>query len=363
MAGLYIHIPYCHSKCAYCDFYSRPDDGNINRLAETIVQEFDIRSSELNETIDTIYIGGGTPSILSDTPLSIIIKGIRPSTPLKEFTIEANPEDITRDKLAIWQSLGIDRVSMGVQSLCDSELMAVKRRHNAATALAAIRNIQNAGFSKLSCDLIYGLPEQTADSWRDSLRRLLDTGIGHLSAYSLSLEPGTLLYTRMMQGKLRPADDDMVVELYNILISTAAEYGFQHYEISNFAKPGHRAVHNSAYWTSVPYLGLGPAAHSFDGCVRRVNPSSIKKYLEKVPSFEIDAESEIDRINDMIITSLRTDAGLNLDILPADLRKKAERSARKWVNRSMLEFRNNNLVIPERHWIMADAIMRDMLIV
>lgn len=362
MAGLYIHIPYCHSKCAYCDFYSRPDDGNIRLVAETIVSEFSLRASEITEPISTIYIGGGTPSILPDDVLASIVTAVRPASQLREFTIEANPEDITPARLEHWLSLGIDRVSMGVQSLCDSELKVVGRRHSADMALKAIGLIQQAGFDKTSCDLIYGLPGQTPDSWSYSLSHLLDTGISHLSAYSLSYEPGTRLYAQMISGHLTPADDDTVARMYEILTSAAAERGFRHYEISNFAIPGYEAIHNSAYWNGTPYLGLGPSAHSFDGKIRRVNPPSVKKYIQHLPAFEIEYESSIDQANDLIITALRTDTGLNPDTLPEDCRKQVERSARKWIDRSMLVRRGERLVIPEKSWLMADAIMRDLII-
>ncbi len=282
---------------------------------------------------------------------------------LREFTIEANPEDINPRRLDCWRALGIDRVSMGVQSLNDTELKAVGRRHSAAMALDAINMIQQAGFDKISCDLIYGLPTQTVESWRDSLSRLLDTGISHLSAYSLSYEEGTLLYARMISGRVTPADDDTVARMYESLIGMAADRGFRHYEISNFAMPGFEAIHNSSYWNSTPYLGLGPSAHSFDGSVRRVNPASVKKYLQQIPSFEIESESTADRLNDIIITALRTDTGLDLAALPAGFRNEVERSARKWLNRSMLVYQNNRIVIPERYWLMADAIMRDLIIV
>lgn len=363
MAGLYIHIPYCHSKCAYCDFYSRPDDGNIARVARAIVDEYRLRAEEIAEPVRTVYIGGGTPSILPEPLLGQIVDGVCSGLDnLMEFTIEANPEDISPEKLAFWRSVGIDRISMGVQSLSDAELKAVGRRHSAAEALQALNMIQQAGFSKISCDLIYGLPGQTLESWTDSLRRLLDTGISHLSAYSLSYEHGTLLYARMKTGKITPVDDDSAVALYETLCNETAARGFRHYEISNFALPGFEAVHNSSYWNSTPYLGLGPSAHSFDGKVRRINPASVTRYLEHIPSFEIEDESPVDRINNLIITALRTDMGLDLNLLPADCRKKIERSARIWVNRSMLVYQGGRLIIPERHWIMADAIMRDLLI-
>ncbi|MDE5642530.1 MAG: radical SAM family heme chaperone HemW [Muribaculaceae bacterium] len=363
MAGLYIHIPYCHSKCAYCDFYSRPDDGNAGLVADTIVKEFRLRKHEFAEPITTIYIGGGTPSILPDRLLGDIVKGIGiDSFDIKEFTIEVNPEDIYPEKLKFWKALGIDRISMGVQSLCDAELKAVGRRHSAQTALDALDMIREAGFTKISCDLIYGLPGQSVYSWQESLTRLLDTGITHLSAYSLTYEQGTLLYARMLNGKVIPADDDTVLELYSILCDETAARGFRHYEISNFALPAYEAIHNSSYWNDTPYLGLGPSAHSFDGHTRRINPASVRTYIENMPAFEIEAESEIDRLNDRIITALRTDRGLELNSIPHKYRSSIERYARIWVNRSMLEYRGDVLIIPERHWMMADAIMRDLIL-
>lgn len=363
MAGLYIHIPYCHSKCAYCDFYSRPDDGRADMVIDTITAELKCRRHEIAGSFDTVYIGGGTPSCLSAGQLTRLIEGVRPDNQLLEFTIEANPEDVNTQTVALWSALGIDRVSMGVQSLNDGELAAIGRRHTADDALRALDCIVMGGIDRISCDLIYGLPGQTLASWQASLDRLLSTGITHLSAYSLSYEPGTLLYARMQSGRLTPTDDDTVASMYSLLTDHARRAGMRHYEISNFAEPGFEAVHNSSYWHSVPYLGLGPSAHSFDGHTRRVNPASTVKYLAGMPSYAVEDESPVDSINDVLVTRLRTDNGLNLtDDIPARYRHAIETAAAPWLASGHLFIQDNCLIIKEEAWLVSDAIMRDLLI-
>lgn len=365
MSGLYIHIPYCRAKCAYCDFYSRRDDGRMAQLVEAIISEFKLRRHEIPDPITTVYFGGGTPSSLPLDLITRLVTGLGHLPDVTEFTFEVNPEDITAHNLRTWTSLGINRISMGVQSLNDDELRTVGRRHTAAEALAAIRCIRQAGIERISCDLIYGLPGQTLDSWRDSLSQLLDTGIGHLSAYSLSYEPGTLLHTRLQLGRITPVADEVVADMYNHLIETADRYGFEHYEISNFALPGQRSRHNSSYWHNVPYLGLGPSAHSFDGSVRRVNPYNTVEYLKHLPAYEAEDSSPTDRLNDLIITALRTSDGLPLDLIPEQHRPELLQAAQPWLDRGQLVMTSDGpgtLTIPQQHWLVSDAIMRDLLI-
>lgn len=286
----------------------------MREYVDTVVREWEVRRGELPGPVSTVYIGGGTPSML---PVSLIVDllhglAIKPDT-LEEFTIEANPEDVTAEWVSEIVAAGIGRVSMGVQSLVDDELSAIGRRHSASRALTAIDTLARGGVNNISCDLIYGLPGQTPDSWRYSLRRLLDTGIGHLSAYMLTYEPGTRLYVQRSLGRIREASDDDVEAMYGILVDTAADYGFRHYEISNFARQGYRAVHNSSYWDGTPYLGLGPSAHSFDGRVRRANPTDLKRYMtDPGHCFEEEIPGRFTAYNDRIITGLRTDGGIDV---------------------------------------------------
>lgn len=348
MAGLYIHIPYCKSKCAYCDFYSGP-----LRLfdAETyfaaLTKEFAARRYEIGK-IETVYFGGGTPGSVSPqyfTPFFSLTDG--------EKTVEVNPENINEDYAAGLLGSGANRVSMGVQSLVDSELHAIGRRHSAEDARRAFMQLRAAGFSNISLDLIYGLPGQTLESWKQSLTELIALRPEHLSAYLLSYEEGTLLTAKLRAGKIIEASDELVEQMYAVLCEETARAGYRHYEISNFALPGYEARHNSAYWDMTPYIGLGPGAHSFDGTVRRENPQNLKQYLTDPEHFAVtEEESDDNRYNDRLITGLRTSHGIEPEFFDRDL-VKAE---------SFLEYNNEGrLRISETTWLRSNSILLELL--
>lgn len=344
MAGLYVHIPFCRHKCAYCDFYSgplrgfRPDD-----YARALLREHVAR--RLADAYQTVYIGGGTPSTLAPSLLEPLLRLGR-----GEATVEVNPEDVTPQMAERWLAAGANRVSMGVQSLIDEELKAVGRRHSASQALEAFRILRRAGFDNISLDLIYGLPGQTPQSWRRSLEGVLELEPEHLSAYSLSYEPGTLLHTRLSMGKLRETPEEEVVEMYTDLCSLTAQARFEHYEISNFALPGRHSCHNSAYWDSTPYLGLGPGAHSFDGSVRSYNPPNLSAYMENpTASFRIEEETPVERHNDLLMTALRTARGLDPSMLTARERTKA--------SHLLQPAADGRLRISEADWLRSDPII------
>lgn len=361
MSGIYVHIPFCHSKCAYCDFFSMPGIHKATTLVGGIVEEYRLRRAELGHTsVRTIYFGGGTPSCLPVDLLKTICD-ILPMHNAVERTIEVNPEDVSLQAAEAWSRLGFNRVSMGVQSLVDNELQAVGRRHTAAGALAAIEVLRAAGLDNISCDLIYGLPGQTLESWTESLCTLLATGIPHLSAYSLGYEPGTRLTAMLQAGKITPVDDDVAAGMYHILCSEARRAGMDHYEISNFGRPELHSVHNSSYWDGTPYLGLGPAAHSLDvNGIRRAAAPNIATWLDT--GAQVERESREDAINDTIITALRTSDGLSLDSLPPDIVPRIEAQAAPYLHHGRLVRNGGKLVIPEEHWLVSDAIMRDLLI-
>ncbi len=372
MGALYIHIPFCASKCYYCDFYSRKPDGDdvITRYINAVIAEWSMRKDEIDTPPDTIYIGGGTPSLLSEKHLSQLIEAIHPDNTLQEFTIEANPEDVTESWVNCIRELGIDRVSIGIQSLIGDELAAVGRRHDSRRALQAIELLQSGGITNISGDLIYGLPGQTTQSWRSSVTGLLATGITHLSAYSLTYEPGSRLYAKLMAGKITETDDDTVAAMYDILTDKIREIGWEHYEISNFASPGFRAIHNSRYWDFTPYIGLGPGAHSFDGKVRRSNRPDLNRYLKAIESgatfYDTETETRSDLINDYIITRLRTSEGLDM----ADMRfrfgniaaDELRHAAMRFVNRGSLVYDRDILRFPETGWLISDAVLRELLV-
>lgn len=368
MAGVYVHIPFCRSKCAYCDFFSTPALRHADSVVDAITREYRSRIHELGgQDVATLYLGGGTPSVLSSGQIGRILSAIDTSHCV-EITVEANPDDVTAELVDSWISMGVNRVSLGVQSLCDAELRAVGRRHDARRALEAIATLRRCGITNISGDIIYGLPGQTRTSLACSLNRLIDSGITHLSCYSLMIEQGSRLYALKMAGRYTEADDDLVAQMYADVCAAAAARGFDHYEISNFALPGFRSMHNSSYWERVPYLGLGPSAHSCDaGGIRRVNPSHILRYIEAVrttgAAFEVDEESDVDRINDAIVTGLRTAGGLDLNLLPLPYRHEVERAARPFLSDGRIVSHGSRFTIPERLWIVSDAIIREMIVI
>lgn len=361
MAGIYVHIPFCHAKCFYCDFFSTPRIGRSEEVVNGILDEFARRRSELGgEDIRTVYFGGGTPSCLPHRLLERICEAL-PMSEAVERTIEVNPEDVSAESAGRWIELGFNRVSMGVQSLVDSELTGVGRRHSAAGALAAVATLRSAGFANISCDLIYGLPGQSLDTWRYSLSTLLACGIEHLSAYSLGYEPGTRLTAMLRAGRVEAVSDDTVAEMYAVLCDMARAASLEHYEISNFGRPGRHSMHNSAYWDGTPYLGLGPGAHSLssDG-VRRASAPDIGRWLDEGAVAE--DESATDRINDVLITALRTSAGLDLRRLPDDAADAVIGSAGPYIAKGWLTETHGLLRIPEMHWLVSDAILRDLML-
>ena len=371
-AGLYIHIPYCHAKCAYCDFYSTPDSSTALALVDCLLTEARLRRDELPCRPSTVYIGGGTPSSLGAEALAGLISGLGNVFDLggvEEFTVEVNPEDVTAHLLDTLRQTGVNRVSMGVQSLVDRELQAVGRRHTAAQAAEAARLVASR-FDNFSLDLIFGLPGQTLDSLRYSLNGLVGLGAPHLSAYLLSYEQGTRLYASLMAGKIEEASEELCEQVYRLVCDTLASAGYEHYEISNYARPGHESRHNSSYWNGTPYLGLGPGAHSFDGTVRRYNPRSIKEYItalsDVVTCCVIEPESPENRFNDFLITRLRTSAGIVLD-------DSATVGFTKFISQVMPEIErlaaqgalikdDRHIAIPRERWLTSDAVLRQLIV-
>lgn len=371
--SLYIHIPFCRSKCAYCDFYSGLKPLLSSNYVDLLLAEAQLRYDEFTEPCRTIYIGGGTPSALSYSDIGRLLAGLRNLFPLndvEEVTIEVNPDDLTPDLIKAYVNMGINRISMGAQTFDDSMLKAIGRRHSASTALKAIDLLASSGIN-YSVDLIYGLPGQSVEDWSNSLLRLLQFCPPHFSAYLLSYEPGTLLYQRLMKGTVEEADEDTAIAMYNVLIRKAAENGYEHYEVSNFALPGYRSRHNSSYWDMTPYLGLGASAHSFNGHNRSANPADLRRYITLIESgqiaAEIDEETELDRLNDLIITSLRTLHGIRLDDVESIYGKQrctALINAAQSLIASQLiinDTTHHTLYIPEEHWLRSDAIMRQLL--
>lgn len=365
MSGIYLHVPFCHVKCSYCDFYSVANTSRTEAYVQAVREEFAVRKHELGgEALCTLYFGGGTPSMLSFEHFRDLAQLLY-SDGVEEFTVEANPEDVTPERVAMWVSCGVNRVSLGVQSLVDEELKAVGRRHSADDALRAIATIKAGGIHNISGDLIYGLPHQTEETWIYSLESLLASGITHLSAYCLSYEEGTRLYLQRQRGQLTEASEELIAKMYAILCDVSKAHGFEHYEISNFALHGYRSAHNSSYWDGrTPYLGLGPGAHSLDWQgVRRYVPSSLRLYTDDSTREAVaEDETELDRANDTLITALRTADGLDLHRIPPRYHSKLMHNAQKWIKSGVLLQRGEKLTIPEEHWLVSDACLRDLML-
>lgn len=374
MAGLYIHIPFCESKCIYCDFYSMANNNHlIDKYIDALLVEATQRKNELNsETITTVYLGGGTPSLLSITQLSKLVNGLKKMfdfSDVEEFTIEVNPDDVTADYIQQAKSLGINRVSMGVQSFSDEDLRFINRRHTAKQTTDAIHIIKNAGIDNISIDLIYGIPGQNIEIWKNNVDTAISLSVQHISAYTLMYEDGTRLSVMRSLGKITEVDDDVVAAMYDYLVAQLKSNGYIHYEISNFALPGFHSRHNSSYWNLTPYLGLGVAAHSFDGTIRRYNPSNLKKYLDALGEgklfVEVENITQAEKYDEYVMLRLRTADGIDAYELTHRFGEEYYQffieKAIPLVSEGSLINENGRYYIPENHIMVSDNITCDLL--
>lgn len=374
MAGLYIHIPFCESKCIYCDFYSMANNNHlIDKYINTLLVEAVLRKNELNsETLTTVYLGGGTPSLLSITQLSKLVNGLKKVfdfSDVEEFTIEVNPDDVTADYIHQAKSHGINRVSMGVQSFSDEDLRFINRRHTAMQATDAIHIIKKAGIDNISIDLIYGIPGQNIEIWKNNVDTAISLSVQHISAYTLMYEEGTRLSVMRSLGKITEVDDDVVAAMYDYLVAQLKSNGYTHYEISNFALPGFHSRHNSSYWNLTPYLGLGVAAHSFDGTVRRYNPSNLKMYLDALGEgnlcVEVEKITKAEKYDEYVMLRLRTADGIDADELMHRFDEEYYQffieKTKPLVSEGTLINEKGRYYIPENHIMISDNITCDLL--
>lgn len=329
MAGLYIHIPFCRKLCSYCDFYHIISAVDNTAFIDAMLHEIVLRKDYLNnETVNTIYIGGGTPSLLAAKELEAILKQVNRQYNVGndcETTIELNPDDVDPEYLEILKTLNINRVSLGIQSWRDTDLKLLNRRHDSAQAEYALREIFRAGIENVTVDLIYGIPGMSLHEWNSNLDFTFSFNIKHLSAYHLTFERGTVFWKMKEKGVINEIDEEESSALFNLLIEKSEKAGFIHYEISNFGKPGYFSKHNSNYWKQVNYIGIGPSAHSFNGYSRQWNVSDVKGYIKSINSGKTFFESEeLDtraRFNEYIMTSLRTMWGIDLDYVERSFEK------------------------------------------
>ncbi len=364
MASLYIHIPFCASRCNYCDFYSTTSVERVEEYVAALCREMRDQAAMLpSRKLDTVYFGGGTPSQLSASALGAIWEAIARKwdiSALKEATLEANPDDLSQPYLAEIARLPFDRLSIGVQSLDDRLLHFMGRRHTARAALNAIDDARAAGFGNISVDLIYGIPGMTRRQWLESLRGIADRGVEHISAYHLTIEPDTPFGRR----GLTPIPEQQGEEHYRALCRALAYFGYEHYEISNFARPGRRAVHNSAYWSGAAYLGLGPGAHSFDGaCVRRWCDQPLTEYIAGV-EYRSETLTEHERYNEYVMTSLRTSRGVDAAVIAARFGARRlqyfTRAAQRHIEAGALVPFDGRYFIPEDKFLISDTVIASL---
>ena len=372
MAGIYLHIPFCKQACHYCDFHFSTSLKHKDNLLEAILMEARARKDYLNgETVQTIYLGGGTPSLLNETDLQKLFDEIHILFSVSsdvEVTLEANPDDLNQEYLQMLRRTPVNRLSVGLQSFHEDDLKLMNRAHNATEALTCIKLAQDAGLPDISIDLIYGMPNSSAERWGSNLATALDLNVPHLSAYALTVEPGTALFHQVEKGLVKPASDDEAAAQFQQLRQVSREAGMEHYEISNFALPGKLSRHNTAYWQGKSYLGLGPSAHSFDGANRAWNVANNLKYIKSWQDGKGDFELEvIDRntaYNEYVLTGLRTKWGCAKQHLEtkfgAELRGYFERMAKPHLERGQLQKDDHGYQLTESGLLFADAIASDL---
>lgn len=373
MAGIYIHIPFCKKRCTYCDFYTEVAPKLIPKLVDSIVKELHFRKDYLqNATIQTIYFGGGTPSILDTKQFAVIFEAIYKLFNIDsnaEITFEANPDDLTPHFFQTISNLPFNRISIGIQSFEDEDLKQLNRRHTGTEAIDAVKNAQKHGFQNISIDLIYGLPYQDINKWRNQLKMALELDVQHISAYGLTYEEGTVLWKQRENGELKTVDDDTMNRMYLLLLKTMQQKGFEAYEISNFAKPGFKSKHNTSYWKQQPYIGVGPSAHSYDIKSRQWNISSIQKYIslinKNLPFFEKEELSIYDKYNDYIMVSLRTNDGLDMNTLEAyfgeELKEYCLKNIKSFVENKKIEIIDEKLRLTQKGIMISNLIIMELI--
>jgi putative oxygen-independent coproporphyrinogen III oxidase len=373
MAGIYIHIPFCKKLCHYCDFYHVIQNEQNHDFTDALLNETLLRKDYLGEeTISTIYFGGGTPSVLPVGETEEILAVLKNNFPVEkacEITTELNPDDVSPEYLKNLKNLGVNRISLGIQSWRHDYLKMLNRRHNSEQAAGALNEIFKAGFENVTADLIYGLPGMTTSEWAADLDKTLSFDIKHLSAYHLTIEQGTVFGKMKEKGLLVEIDEDESNAQFNTLIEKTEKAGMIHYEISNFGRPGYFSLHNTNYWKQVPYLGLGPSAHSFNGYSRQWNVRDLKKYVKAisrgVPFFEKEELDTKTRFNEYIMTSLRTMWGIDLDYVEKMFEKEGcdyvINLSGKFINYGMMKQEKNSLVLTNQGKMISDNIISEFM--
>ena len=375
MAGIYIHIPFCKQACTYCDFHFSTSLKGKEKVVDAIISEMQLRSDFLKEEkIHTLYFGGGTPSLLNAADLQKILSELHihfQFTEDFEFTFEANPDDLSHDKIQMLAQSGVNRLSIGVQSFSDEYLKWMNRAHRSEESIACIDRAQAAGISNISIDLIYGLPGLSVPDWKTEIEKALELGVTHISAYCLTVEPNTALGYRVSKGKEKPVDEEAALEQFEILVEKLAEAGFEQYEVSNFAREGYYSKHNTAYWQGVPYLGLGPSAHSYAPGFREWNVANNMRYIRDIAEGNLPLTREElsteNRINEWIMTGLRTKWGIDFEYgivaFGVDLRIENRAFLKKIVDEEEAALYGSTLKLTRKGLFLADGIASELFVV
>lgn len=372
MAGLYVHIPFCESRCIYCGFYSTTLSQYKSRYVEALCRELSIRCEELTEPINTIYIGGGTPSRLTTLQLQRLFEYIYNNVSNinvdAEVTMECNPDDITPQFSQCISALPVNRISMGVQTFDDDRLTFLHRRHNSAQVICAVEHLRNVGISNISIDLMFGFPNQTIDMWKRDIDEALHLEVEHISAYSLMYEENTPLYVLKQSGKVTEIAEEDSLRMYDALCDTLCANGYEHYEISNFAKQGYRSRHNNSYWTGEKYIGIGAAAHSYDVGSRSWNVANVLEYIEMAergrrPLDEIEIVDDITHYNDTITTALRTKEGVDINTLNEKFKEHIIKESKQYIDMGLLKTDGCHISLTRKGIYVSDGIMSDLMFV
>jgi oxygen-independent coproporphyrinogen III oxidase len=374
LPGIYIHIPFCRQACHYCNFHFSTSLGQRQAMVDALVQEIAFTVPfAAPEAVGTVYFGGGTPSLLTEAELGRILGAVHSKftlLPGAEISLEANPDDMTAHSLATWKGLGINRLSIGIQSFLPEELRWMNRAHNDAQAKDCIALAQAAGFNNLSVDLIYGSPLLSDADWQGNVQRVVEMGVPHLSCYALTVEPQTALHYRINKRQSPPVDGDKQAAQFLLLMDWLAAAGYEHYEISNFALPGKRSRHNSSYWQGVPYYGFGPSAHSYDGRARRWNLANNAQYIQSVGQGVVPFEEELlspsQQLNEYIMIALRTMEGIDLDTVEkrfgAGQRQRLLQASAKYCTAGNALLDGGRLALTRSGKLLADGIAADLFV-
>ena len=373
MSGIYIHIPYCKQACHYCDFHFSTTMKTKNEMIDCIVKEMDIRKSEFSKKIDSVYIGGGTPSVMTNLELETIFNGLEKKisiSDIKEITIEINPEDLINEKLEFYNEIGINRLSIGIQSMNNNILKWMNRSHNKNQIINGLNTVKEIGYENISLDFIYGTPKNLTRDIKDELLEILKFNPTHLSCYHLTIEDGTYFGHLEKKRKIKRIEDDVSQQEFQWISEKLKSKNYQHYEISNFALQGKQSFHNSNYWNQSSYIGLGPGAHSFRNSTRRWNISNNRLYIKNiksgVPYFEQEVLSPYDLVNEKIMLGLRTLNGLDknyiFSIVPQSVKDEIESKLNTFLKDEILISTNNIISMNPEKWLLSEYVSRELFI-